>query len=97
MAASETTPETIIDAPRAKTNSYDEIKRTLDIFIEPEATCELRFLGSKTSYKSSGSNGVFFDNMSKMAEVANSMDQTPLYEGIYFTLNPIQRDFNLKR
>ena len=92
MAASETTPETIINIPKAKPSSYDEIKHTLDIFIEPEATCELRFLGYKRSYKSSGSNGGFFDNMSKMAEVANTTDQTPEYEDIYFTLNPISRD-----
>lgn len=83
---------TTVTSDPVKVSPLDEIKHTLDIFIESEATCELRFLGSKTTYKASSSNGGFFDNTAKMAEVASAIDQTPEYEGIYFTLNPINRD-----
>ena len=43
--------------------SAEDIKRTLDMFVEPGGVCELRVLGGRVR-----ANGGFFDNLDMMAE-----------------------------
>ncbi len=67
--------------------SAEEIRRTLDIFVEPGSVCELRVLGGQVR-----PNGGFFDDLDKMAEVAHMFDKGGRQDGLFFTINPVHHD-----
>ena len=66
--------------------SAEKIRRTLDLFVEPGGVCELRVLGGSVR-----PNGGFFDDLDRMAEVAHMFDKGGQQDGLFFTLNPINR------
>ena len=67
--------------------SAEKIRRTLDLFVEPGGVCELRVLGGSVR-----PNGGFFDDLDRMAEVAHMFDRGGQQDGLFFTINPVNRD-----
>jgi phage/plasmid-associated DNA primase len=67
--------------------SAEEIKKSLELFVAPGGVCELRVLGGRVR-----ENGGYFNDLAKMAEIANVLDKGGAQDGIFFTLNEIKPD-----